>query len=347
MGNTLYYLHSDHLGSTSLTTDSGGNSVGELKYYPFGETRFSTGTTPTDRRFTGQREQSGLGSLYFFQARFYSPRVGRFLSADTLVPSPGNPQSLSRYSYTYNNPLKFIDPTGHDADCSAGDTACKRRVVLEEEASAYGLSFTGEWDYNDMVGTLDAVRTIANGLASTLSARNRREHGIDGTPIRFYSSPSTFRQTFGGVTFNRNPGNCGACWAQADNPWGTVQVYVQNVAHGHYTAQNAAHELGHTFDWRTGFQARADLQQKWNDDPAFPRRDPANVDLRGYAGPRFGWQQSNSLAASEEFADMFLGWAYSRWETDVNGALTPDGVARSNWMNSNMRQWIALAIDQQ
>ena len=43
----------------------------------------------------------------------YSPVLGRFLSADTIVPSPGNPQDLNRYSYSRNNPLRYRDPSGH------------------------------------------------------------------------------------------------------------------------------------------------------------------------------------------------------------------------------------------
>jgi hypothetical protein len=39
--------------------------------------------------------------------------LNRFLSADTIVPNPANPQSFNRYSYTYNNPVKYTDPTGH------------------------------------------------------------------------------------------------------------------------------------------------------------------------------------------------------------------------------------------
>ena len=79
--NDVYYLHADHpstslrasLGSASLTTDAGGNRVGELRYTPYGETRYTWGSTPTDRRFTGQLEESGLGSLYDYGARRYSP----------------------------------------------------------------------------------------------------------------------------------------------------------------------------------------------------------------------------------------------------------------------------------
>jgi hypothetical protein len=47
--------------------------------------------------------------------------LGRFLSADTIVPSPGNPQSLNRYSYVLNAPLNYVDPTGHAQACAVGD----------------------------------------------------------------------------------------------------------------------------------------------------------------------------------------------------------------------------------
>jgi len=62
--------------------------------------------------FTGQRRDSGSGLLYY-GARWYDPVSGRFISADTIVPQPGNPQSLNRYSYAANNPLRFVDPSGH------------------------------------------------------------------------------------------------------------------------------------------------------------------------------------------------------------------------------------------
>ncbi len=49
----------------------------------------------------------------YYGARYDSLQVGRFLQADTLVPQPGDPQSLNRYAYTLNNPLRYTDPTGH------------------------------------------------------------------------------------------------------------------------------------------------------------------------------------------------------------------------------------------
>jgi RHS repeat-associated protein len=66
---------------------------------------------PTDRKFTGQRlDQTGL---YYYGARYYDANIGRFISPDSIVPDPSNPQSLNRYSYCLNNPLRFIDPSGH------------------------------------------------------------------------------------------------------------------------------------------------------------------------------------------------------------------------------------------
>jgi RHS repeat-associated protein len=114
---TLYYLHADHLGSTSVTTcgsgacGAAGAVVARQWYEPFGKVRGSTGTLPTDITFTGQR--SDATGLYFFQARYYSGTLGRFVSADSIVPGAGNPQAFNRYAYSLSNPLKYIDPTGH------------------------------------------------------------------------------------------------------------------------------------------------------------------------------------------------------------------------------------------
>ena len=49
----------------------------------------------------------------YYRARYYAQGLGRFISADTIVPDSSNPQSLNRFSYTRNNPVKYIDPDGH------------------------------------------------------------------------------------------------------------------------------------------------------------------------------------------------------------------------------------------
>lgn len=60
VNGTLYYILKDHLGSASVVTDASGNTVGEARYYPFGETRLTTSAMCTDKLFTRQREIAGL-----------------------------------------------------------------------------------------------------------------------------------------------------------------------------------------------------------------------------------------------------------------------------------------------
>ena len=114
---TLYFMLSDQLGSTSVTTDSSGQNPTTLEYDPWGGTRFASkdgngnDNTPTNYRYTGQRQEPSFG-LYFYQARWYDPSIGRFAQADTVV--PGGVQGYDRYAYGLNNPVNTTDPTGHD-----------------------------------------------------------------------------------------------------------------------------------------------------------------------------------------------------------------------------------------
>jgi len=110
-GDTLRYVHQDSLSGTSVMSDgTTGESVGSIKYFPFGATR-PGGSVPTDVKFTGQRLDAT--GLYYYGARYYDAEIGRFVSPDTIVPAVANPQTWNRYSYVVNNPLKYKDPTGH------------------------------------------------------------------------------------------------------------------------------------------------------------------------------------------------------------------------------------------
>lgn len=110
--DSLYYLLSDHLGSTALTLDEGGNQVAELRYSAWGETRYTDGETPTQRRYTGQLEMEA--GLYFYNARYYDPELSRWTSPDSIVADPYNPLDWDRYNYVRSNPLKYIDSDGHN-----------------------------------------------------------------------------------------------------------------------------------------------------------------------------------------------------------------------------------------
>jgi RHS repeat-associated protein len=130
---TLSFLLGDHIGSSSVTTDANGVKTASALYREaspkrsggdkaFGETRFreapckgSAGNLGTDYKFTGQREEASLG-IYFFNARWFDPSLGRFTSPDTIVPtSTQGTQAWDRYAFVNNNPVRYNDPTGHSA----------------------------------------------------------------------------------------------------------------------------------------------------------------------------------------------------------------------------------------
>jgi len=108
----IYYTHSDHLGSSNVVTDSTGAQVGFTEFTPYGATFKQTGTYDPKHKFTG-KELDASTDLYYYGARYYDPTLGRFIAADTIVQAPYDPQSLNRYSYCRNNPINYVDPTGH------------------------------------------------------------------------------------------------------------------------------------------------------------------------------------------------------------------------------------------
>jgi RHS repeat-associated protein len=109
----VQYVVGDHLGSTSLVLNGDGTVDSEGRYYPYGVTRWSSGTLPTEYRFTGQRED-GYIKLTVMGARWYDAQIGRWISPDPIIPDPANPQSFNRLSYVYNNPLRYTDLSGYD-----------------------------------------------------------------------------------------------------------------------------------------------------------------------------------------------------------------------------------------
>jgi hypothetical protein len=114
------------------------------------------------------------------------------------------------------------------------------------------------------------------------------------------------------------------------------------------TVHVVIHEIGHVFNARvsnvmgTSFYTYNALARTQSTDPTFPDRLNNDPQLKGFAGPRYNWQQSPSGEPGEEFADMFLGWTYNRWETG-NGGMTAAGQARAGWMAARMPLWVNLA----
>jgi RHS repeat-associated protein len=108
-GQRTYY-HSDAVGTPLAITSQSGSLSWRGENLPFGTEHSSAGSG--DRfKFTGKEFEDPTG-LFYFEARYYDPVIGRFISVDPMRGNPSSPVSLNRYVYGLNNPLRYIDPDG-------------------------------------------------------------------------------------------------------------------------------------------------------------------------------------------------------------------------------------------
>jgi len=100
-----YYFHTDTLGSVAAITDEDGATRNLYAYESFGKMIDNTTVTILNRyTFTSQEWDSDL-NMYYYDARWYDPSTGRFISEDIYT-------GINKYSYVENSPINYIDPFG-------------------------------------------------------------------------------------------------------------------------------------------------------------------------------------------------------------------------------------------
>src|SRR3989344_8441422 len=104
--NQIIYFSSDNVGSTSIQTDNLGNIKTKSNYLPFGKELSFSSIGKEKYQFTG-KEYDYESSLNYFNARYYNPSSGKFISNDPIFkPTEGG------YQYVRNNPLTITDLSG-------------------------------------------------------------------------------------------------------------------------------------------------------------------------------------------------------------------------------------------
>jgi RHS repeat-associated protein len=112
-GNSMVFLHTDHLGGLALTTDESGEVTDSIRYDPFGNVldKKNPSSFVIPMGFIGGIPEPVSGLLYL-NARYYHPVIGRFISPDPIVQDIYDPVAWPHYVYCGNNPTSYIDPTG-------------------------------------------------------------------------------------------------------------------------------------------------------------------------------------------------------------------------------------------
>ncbi len=108
------YFLKDHLGNTRITFDENLNILQEDAYYPYGMNiaglSYSDASPENRYKYNSKELQDDFGlDWYDYGARFYDPQIARWHSVD---PKAEEMNTWSPYNYSFNNPIKFIDPTG-------------------------------------------------------------------------------------------------------------------------------------------------------------------------------------------------------------------------------------------
>ena len=148
-------------------------------------------------------------SLYDHRARYYDPALGRFISADPLVPEPGNPQTLNRYAYVYNNPLGYIDPTGHFSEeelLRYGVFNGPRQMAAYQADEFHGADWYWALRAAEEGDWLETWWSFWHGFHSSGMVKARGQFRVaDGMLLLTLESGPSYRVRFWGLQSLENP----------------------------------------------------------------------------------------------------------------------------------------------
>ena len=276
--------------------------------------------------------------LICMNARYYGSTLNRFLSADVIVPDFSNPQSLNRYSYVLNSPLKYRDPTGHCAAEGFGNRGQCTPVSppspptaeeqVQRNSNIYGIQFSGDegeaWEDWQMVEILTAAGDIERRfrMEGNFSGYRPGEiwQEIYGTVIMYRSSKTTYTDKDGNeqdITYG------------AETMGNIIEVY-DTASSTHFNFRlNMVHEFGHRFNAVT--ENATDMSPYDELEAAIESGavSPQSLLRASMADPPYQ-QSPNSNDIGELSADMFVNWTYRSFV----------GGQDRDWMNRQMKIWL-------
>jgi RHS repeat-associated protein len=200
---TYFYL-TDGLFSTTELTDESGATRASYSYKAWGGLRRAFDQTANRRRFTGHYDDPETG-LQYFNARFYDPTIGRFLTADSYGGDATIPSSRHRYAYAHNAPTNYVDPTGHYIE-SAIDIAS----LAAGSASFYMNMQDGDY----AAASLDALGIVLDAVALALPGIPGGA-GLGIKAFRAYKAGNTSRRIFNMFQFGERALNVGIAGGEA------------------------------------------------------------------------------------------------------------------------------------
>lgn len=251
----IRWLVSDQLGTPRMIVDQSGSlaNVSRHDYLPFGEelTAGVGGRTTAQgygnydgvrQRFTSKERDDETG-LDYFGARYYASTQGRFTSPDPLLSSGRiyDPQTWNRYSYTLNNPLKYIDPTGlYEFNAALGGSATDDELTRRAGNDKKALKGAER-----IIGQRNQFRTALAGAAAKSGDLTASQQQAVARAVNAYGTENDGNQVV--VGFGRTGTGVGA---NTDGRDMSDYIYVAfNAGHkGNDLIIDVAHEGSHVAD---------------------------------------------------------------------------------------------------
>ena len=167
------------MGSASLTT-AGSAVEASRAYYAYGAERSATGDLKTDRTFTGQK--SDASGLLYYNARYYDPALGTFISPDAIVPDPVLVIDYNRFLYARGNPFKYADPDGHCPKPPEGWGPAICLALFIEPSEVMVGPLTGGGDGRGFMSDSDSTQSRAYVWIS-----------LDSDRVEMHGNPTSFK----------------------------------------------------------------------------------------------------------------------------------------------------------
>ena len=181
-----YFMYNGH-GDVVQTVSEDGVIENQYDYDIFGNPTLTVESYNCSIRYAGEFYDAETG-LYYLRARYYDPYIGRFISEDSYWGEDSNPLSLNLYTYTHNDPIQFIDPSGHSA-YDKGQQQVKEQVKNESQQSLKNKLNAQKSSYDSAVssgnskeaeiykGRMDALSSMMSSSGSSSSGSGRSSGG--------------------------------------------------------------------------------------------------------------------------------------------------------------------------
>ncbi|MEK7705918.1 MAG: RHS repeat-associated core domain-containing protein, partial [Myxococcota bacterium] len=177
------YYHRDHLGGPAHVTDTQGNLVAYTVWHPYGLEYVKRGLQP-NHTFTGaEREPESEVGLIQMGARWYAPKIGRWVSADPLFLSDPSvslkrPMEANLYGYVAGNPLNATDPSGLGPEMltELDEQVLGTGPVTLDTYKTLGVGLR-DWEYASRLQFRQGLGNFGGSLQSSYSSLGQGELG--------------------------------------------------------------------------------------------------------------------------------------------------------------------------